>query len=86
MILIITGLVFMLVGTIMARIQPKFQNALHYLGISDTAGSIIFLVGLITENFEPLKVLVAIIAILIWNPYVTHFIMKAYLSRVKKNG
>ncbi len=84
MILIWTGLILMIAGSAFAVIKRGFLNKLHMMGVSDVSGASLILIGLMIEGFEPGRIFIALVFLLVWVPLTTHVISKAFVSRVKR--
>ncbi|RKX53368.1 MAG: hypothetical protein DRP30_04645 [Thermotoga sp.] len=84
MISIIIGVSIMTVGMIRATFERRFQVKLHFVGLSDVVGTTLVIIGLIWEKMADLELLLALVFLVIWSPYLTHMLMKAYLSKVGK--
>lgn len=83
--LIYFGLILMIIGTFRALLVKNFPSRLHYISLSDTAGSALILIALTITGPFSLKIFIALIFLIIWMPYITHIFIKAYLSKqVKK--
>lgn len=79
-VLLVTGIFFMLVGTIGFLRFPDFYSRIHATGKCDTLGEGLMLLGLMIyegASFVSVKILFLIIFIFIANPTSTHAIAKA---------
>ena len=83
-ILIWAGGVLMVIGSFFSALEKRFLVKLHKIGVSDTAGAILVMLGISLRNFEVPKTLLTLLFILIWNPVVTHAISKLYVSRLRR--
>ncbi len=76
------GLLMMILGSISALMTRGFLKKIHRMGVSDVAGAVLVLIGMMSEGFEPLKAILSILSVLIWVPLSSHVISKAFVSRV----
>ena len=84
MILMLIGLTIMTIGMGRAIVENRFQVKLHFIGLADIVGTIFVLFGLIIEKIADFELILSLLFLMIWSPYLTHMIMKAYISRMGK--
>lgn len=86
-ILIASGIFFMMMGAIGFIRFPDFYTRLHATGKCDTLGEALIFLGLILYNglsFISIKLFFMIVFIFLTNPVATHTLMRsAYLSGLK---
>ena len=78
------GGALMVIGSFFSALENRFLVKLHKIGVSDTTGTILVMLGIALRNFEVPKTLLTLLFILIWNPVVTHAISKLYVSRLRR--
>ena len=84
---VVTGILFMLAGSLGIVRLPDFYSRTHAAGTSDTLGVIFIIVGLIIyEGFTliSLKLLLISIFIALANPIGTHALTRAAFKKGKK--
>lgn len=83
LILIILGLVLTFYGTVGILVCRSLQK-LHYMGISDTLGSVLIILGIMMQWKEATGVLsVTVVLLLILGPIVSHIIARGMINRVR---
>ena len=83
-IMVVTGIVFMLAGSIGILRLPDFYSRTHAVSKSDTLGIIFVILGLVVyEGFtqSSLKLILVILFIALANPVGTHALAKAALKK-----
>lgn len=82
--LVVTGIIFMLVGSIGILRLPDFFSRTHAVSKSDTLGIVFVISGLIVYeglNQSSLKLLLIILFIALSNPIGTHALARAALKK-----
>ena len=83
-VLILSGLSLMNFATLLAIFRKPFMVKLHMIGASDTTGGILVLIGLMLSGFQPMKIAISLVFLLLWNPIIAHTIAKTHLERMKR--
>ncbi len=78
------GFFLMLTGTILSFKERDFLLKLHFIGISDTVGAILIILHLIAKGWDIPKLVLMMILILIWSPFLSHVLAKTYVRMGKK--
>ncbi|PLV59845.1 monovalent cation/H(+) antiporter subunit G [Thermotoga sp. KOL6] len=73
--MIYIGMTLMCIGTLFAILKKDFYLKIHFVGISDTIGSI-FVVLNFPEDLS--RTILMIILLLIWGPFISHVIARMY--------
>jgi multicomponent Na+:H+ antiporter subunit G len=78
---LITGLVFIVLGTLRAILAHTMIGTLHFLTIADTVGLILVVVAAFFFNcLSVLEMIAFIVAIMITAPLVTHVIARSFVD------
>lgn len=86
-ILMMAGGLFLLVGTIRAGLCRSYLGRLHFLGVADTLGGILVLLGLMLHHpGQAALLLVAFGALLIWGPVLTYLMAEGGVSEERSRG
>jgi len=85
LILLSFGVFFWFFGTVALFTDQELITKLHFLGISDTLGSALIVLGLLVHSPEswPLLIL-ALIASIAWGPVLTHMIARGIVWKRKR--
>ena len=82
--LVVLGLILTFYGTVGILVCHSLQK-LHYMGISDTLGSVLIILGIMMEWKQATAMLsAAIVLLLILGPIVSHIIARGMINRVKR--
>jgi len=84
MILFWIGFSLMIVGTIISFKEKDFFLKLHFIGISDTVGSILIILHLIFKGWDISRLILMVILILIWSPFLSHVLARTYARTGRK--
>ncbi|MCD6551533.1 monovalent cation/H(+) antiporter subunit G [Thermotoga sp.] len=73
--MIYVGVVLMCLGTFLTLIKKDFYLKMHFIGISDTVGSIF-----VVLNFweDASRTVLMIVILLVWGPFISHVIARMY--------
>ncbi|MDI3516917.1 MAG: multicomponent Na+:H+ antiporter subunit [Thermotogota bacterium] len=75
-----TGVFFWLFGTLYLFSKKAPVTKLHFLGISDTLGSFLIVLGLIAKSPEMWRPLtLVLVSAISWGPVLTHMIARAMI-------
>lgn len=81
-VLIVLGTVLSLYGTIGLIKAKNNVHRLHFLGVSDTVGPALMMIGVMINWFEQIpKIFLVLLITLITGPLVTHVVAKMYVRR-----
>ncbi|RKX45661.1 MAG: sodium:proton antiporter [Thermotogae bacterium] len=85
LILLSLGVFFWFFGTLALFINQELITKLHFLGISDTLGSALIVLGMLVHSPEswPLLILVLITSIA-WGPVLTHMIARGIVWKRRR--
>ncbi|MDK2786633.1 MAG: multicomponent Na+:H+ antiporter subunit [Thermotoga sp.] len=73
--MIYIGVVLMCLGTFFALIKRDFYLKIHFIGISDTVGSL-FVVLNFWEDIS--RTVLMMVILLVWGPFISHVIARMY--------
>ena len=86
-ILVVAGTFLWLLGTWRLIRTRDFMVKLHFLGISDTLGSLLIMLGcLLKKPSASMYIVVGMGALVIWGTFLPHVMAKGYMGRGQKNG
>jgi len=85
--LIVAGTALWVLGTWRLIRVKSFMVKLHFLGISDTLGSILIMLGCLLKSPSAFMYIgVGMGALVVWGTFLPHVMAKGYMGRGQKSG
>mgnify|MGYP000076498399 CR=1 FL=1 len=78
------GFSLMIIGTILSFKERDFFLKLHFIGISDTVGAVLIILHLIFKGWDVFKLILMMVLVLIWSPFLSHVLARTYVRMGKK--
>jgi len=69
------GLALMIVGTLFSLLKKDFLLKVHFLGISDTVGAVLMVLGL---RGDAPRTILMVVVLLVWGPFISHVLARMY--------